>query len=41
MITSKPRKKKPLPPAGKKLSVRDAMELTNRKFGKALAKLAK
>jgi hypothetical protein len=41
MITSKPEKKKAIPAPGKKLSVREAMERTNKKFGKALAKLAK
>jgi hypothetical protein len=41
MITTKPQRKKPLPPPGKKLSVREALERTNKKFGGALAKLAK
>jgi hypothetical protein len=35
------KKLKAPPPPGRKLSLREAMELTNRKFGKALAKLAK
>jgi hypothetical protein len=42
--TEKPTPKKPttkVPPPGRKLSQREAIEHVNKQFGKALAKLAK
>ena len=39
MNASQKKQDKPLPPPGRKLSFREALERTNRKFGKVLAKL--
>jgi hypothetical protein len=41
MNVMKIQQKKQLPPPGRKVGVREALERTNQKFGKALAKLAK
>jgi hypothetical protein len=41
MNAMKLQQKKQLPPPGRKVSLKEALERTNRKFGKALAKLAK
>ena len=40
MNTAKPAKK-PIPPAGRKLTLKEAQERVNKKFAKAFAKLAK
>ena len=40
MSTVKPVKKTKIPPTGRKLSLREAGARVNKKFGKALAKLA-
>jgi hypothetical protein len=40
MVKKETQQKKPMPPPGRKLSVVEALAWTNRKFGKALAKLA-
>jgi hypothetical protein len=40
MQTTKP-PKKPLPPPGRKLSLKEAQERVHKKFAKAFAKLAK
>ena len=41
MSTIKPVKKPVIPPPGRKLSLKEAEERVNKKFSKALAKLAK
>ena len=41
MSTAKPTKKTKIPPPGRKLSLKEAEERVNKKFGKALARLAK
>jgi hypothetical protein len=41
MSTVKTAKKMKIPPPGRKLSLKEAQEHVNKKFGKALAKLAK
>ena len=41
MTAIKVPRKKVVPPPGRKLTFRAALKQTNRKFGKALAKLAK
>ena len=41
MSTTKPVKKTKIPPPGRKLSLKEAEERVIKRFGKALAKLAK
>jgi hypothetical protein len=40
-MATETKEKKKLPPPGRKLAFREALERTNRKFPKTLAKLAK
>ena len=40
-VVKVPKKKRVIPPPGRKLSAKEARELANKQFGKALAMLAK
>jgi hypothetical protein len=40
-VTKSPKTKKPLPPPGRKLALKEAQERVQQKFAKAFAKLAK